>query len=109
MVVMVVIMVIVVINKKIYLRSLVIRVIGYTRPSEANWLWWLWWLSLFSRKKYICGAWLLESLDTPDHLKHSGYGGYRGYHGYCGYQEKLFWRILVIELLGTPNLIGPPG
>jgi hypothetical protein len=51
MVVMVVIMVIVVINKKIYLRSLVIRVIGYTRPSEANWLWWLWWLSLFSRKE----------------------------------------------------------
>ena len=93
MVVMVVIMVIVVINKKIYLRSLVIRVIGYTQPSEANWLWWL---SLFSRKKYICGAWLLESSDTPDLLKHSGYGGYRGYHGYRGYQEKLFWRSLVI-------------
>ena len=38
--VMVVIMVIVVINKKIYLRSSVIRVIGYTQPSEANCLWW---------------------------------------------------------------------
>ena len=96
MVVMVVIMVMLVINKKIYLWSLVITVIGYTRPSEANWLWWFGSYLNFQEKKYICGAWLLESLGTPDLLKHPGYGGYRGYHGYCGYQEKLYLRSLVI-------------
>ena len=99
MVVIVVIRDIVFIKNK-YLRSLVIRVIGYTRPSEANWLWWFGSYLNFQEKKSICGAWLLESLGTPDLLKRPGYGGYCGYHCYCGYQEKLFWRSLVICVIG---------
>jgi hypothetical protein len=53
---------------------------------------WLSWLSWLSTKKYICGAWSLELLGTPNLIGLPGYGGYGGYSGYGGYldfQEKI--------------------
>ena len=55
-----------------------------------------------STKKYICGAWSLELLGTPDLLKQIGYGGYGGYL-YFQEKKKKKCGAWLLESLDTPD------
>ena len=92
---------IIVFLKKYYLLSLVVRVIWYTRPSEANCLWWfVGYLNLIVvimvimvivvfKKNYFGGAWSFELLGISNLIGLTVFRGYGGYGGYLDFKEKI--------------------